>query len=188
MQLLQGKENFDNAVLPRAGAGEFEHGGIEEAQSLIHFLQAFQFVGREGREPAAAAEMAGQLLDEIDKRPAPLRVGQDGLVIDAAGVAAHGLLVLLNEQVEIVVCGLAQAAVGCRRWRRGRTLLACVPRADAAILAVERIDEHRVERPERIVADLDFVAAETRIDAEEDVEQLDIGKSRCTVRCSRFRK
>ena len=51
-----------------------------------------------------------------------------------------------------------------------------MPRADAAILAVERIDEHRVERPERIVADLDFVAAEPRIDAEEDVEQLDIGK------------
>ena len=76
---------------------------------------------------------------------------------------------------------------GLRRLLSG-TLSRSMPLAHAQVLAVEGVEEHGFQRAEGIVADLDPVATQPRIDLEEEPVQLHVGEVRVDLAALARRK
>ena len=94
------------------------------------------------------------------------------MIVDPAIALAEPLVVLVDQEIEVIVLRF-----GCfRRGRRGRDFLPLVPCAGGEVLALKAVDQHALEFGEGVVADLDPVATEPRIDTEEEPFQSHVGE------------
>ena len=141
---------------------------------MVDFVKRFQLVGTKRREASSASEMLGQLFGEFGEGPAAVGSRHDRFIVDAAALAIDGLLVFLDQQIEVVVLdfgGGTGSDVGV-----AFLALALVAKARVQILAVERINQDAVDFLEGVVANFDFVPPQVLVDAKESAGKLHIRK------------
>ncbi len=82
---------------------------IEGGVPVVELLEGFEFTGVESGETAFLPHEPGKGFDEFRERPGALREGL--AVIDAAGLLGQLLFVFVDQQVQVVVLGLARDTV-----------------------------------------------------------------------------